>query len=602
MSVTRKASPFGQIWTLFGVDEGSQAAPAFSPETLFASGELGDFFDPWKPVSFTDLAGTVPATTGKRVAALRGERNSMMLTSGVGNQPYLAGVPLSYGPELVSNPRFDSATGWTLGTGWTISGGRAGKTAGTLGAISLPISLTAEKIYLVQFNCTITAGSLNARFNGGSIVNGLTRTQNGSYAGLLRAVTGNNAIEMFGNAAFAGTVDNVSVREVTEFAIPGLVFDGVVERMGSALNLSGGSVITIIASFYNFEGQGARVFAEYGNFAGNQVGSMHMRVNAGIQLNARGASGIASVTNGAEGQSTVEDRHFVMVGEVDLNAPLAEQVRAGQREVFPTTPTNTAASGGGNLSSGPFTIMSSGNGVWPCPGIMSRFLVINRKLTADERQNAVRWAARGCVFGAVLGDSVVATNDFPSGMNANIKSLASYVPGLVTGPNFLAYPGDQISMQRTKWISLTDKNLLRAVIVQVGLNDCNTFAITKTAAQIIADYQSLIDLIRTDVPNAKILVAEMTPARVWLGNSTDAALAYAHWQALNQAIRGEGPTPITGVDFRITAHKAALADVNDNLAQPYDYRSDGVHPGSEGKIIIAQAWRDALIAQNLLIA
>jgi hypothetical protein len=77
----------------------------FSPSALFANGEPGVWFDPSPTTTFTDTAGTTPATVGSAVA--------LMLDKSKG---------LALGPELVTNGTFDTDTsGWVAGSGMTLS-------------------------------------------------------------------------------------------------------------------------------------------------------------------------------------------------------------------------------------------------------------------------------------------------------------------------------------------------------------------------------------------------------------------------------------------------------------------------------------------------
>jgi hypothetical protein len=70
----------------------------FSPSALFANGEVGVWYDPSPETTFTDTAGTTPATVGDAVALMLDKSKGLVL-----------------GPELVTNGTFDSdLTGWSL--------------------------------------------------------------------------------------------------------------------------------------------------------------------------------------------------------------------------------------------------------------------------------------------------------------------------------------------------------------------------------------------------------------------------------------------------------------------------------------------------------
>jgi hypothetical protein len=122
---------------------------------------------------------------------------------------------LTVGPELVTNGDFATDTDWTKGTDWTIGSGVATKTAGTAAGLDQAIALVAGERYLLTFDLTRTAGTLTPQFTGGTEVSGSGRTVSGSYAEVLTAVSGNDTLRLNGNATFAGTVDNVSLKLLT---------------------------------------------------------------------------------------------------------------------------------------------------------------------------------------------------------------------------------------------------------------------------------------------------------------------------------------------------------------------------------------------------
>ncbi len=120
--------------------------------------------------------------------------------------------------ELVTNGSFSTDSNWTKGTGWTISGGVASRTAQSGStACDQSISLTAGRRYQIVYTLTISAGSFNVRFSGTTNVNGASRTTSGTYTDFLVAATGNNTLRLVGaDGSFVGSVDNVSVREITD--------------------------------------------------------------------------------------------------------------------------------------------------------------------------------------------------------------------------------------------------------------------------------------------------------------------------------------------------------------------------------------------------
>ena len=129
--------------------------------------------------------------------------------------------------ELALNGGFDTTANWATGTGWSISGGVATKTAGTPSALSQNIvnAVTAGKVYRVTFTATVTAGTLKFQVNAGSPTAALIDVNGSAGAGASTPITRSgtytrtfrmpaNPVDMvfYGDAAFAGTIDNVSFK------------------------------------------------------------------------------------------------------------------------------------------------------------------------------------------------------------------------------------------------------------------------------------------------------------------------------------------------------------------------------------------------------
>lgn len=149
------------------------------------------------------------------------------------------------GPRLVANPRgrgvyewspvigpteavidgiFSDASAWTCGSGWSVSGGSAVAVAGELSSLAQATSERLEPgtMYRVTFEVTVTAGSVS--FGNGVVVDGVALavpvgeastqiTRSGSYSRLFRATGGIAGIGFLKDALFAGTIDNLSIRQ-----------------------------------------------------------------------------------------------------------------------------------------------------------------------------------------------------------------------------------------------------------------------------------------------------------------------------------------------------------------------------------------------------
>ena len=137
--------------------------------------------------------------------------------------------PVSYGSELVTNGTFDTDSDWTKGTGWTISGGAAvSNNASGYGDVRQGLSLTANKIYRLEFSVTsYTSGavkpylgnsgnSLAEPYGRGNLTASSTADSAGDfYAFFVYDASQLSQILFRSNNGFVGSIDNVSVKEVT---------------------------------------------------------------------------------------------------------------------------------------------------------------------------------------------------------------------------------------------------------------------------------------------------------------------------------------------------------------------------------------------------
>lgn len=177
------------------------------------------------------LTGLV-AATGKYVIRAIGFSGA----SGLG-QPYIVVYDETNGAiitsmngdwarELVSNGGFDSDTLWTKGTGWTIPGtGVATKAAGTA---SYLVQLAAAGQNggvvlgtLVKLTYTISgysAGTLQPVLSTTAV--GAIRSADGTYTDYIRMTGTGPEVTFYADAAFIGSIDNVSVTRMSEYNRP----------------------------------------------------------------------------------------------------------------------------------------------------------------------------------------------------------------------------------------------------------------------------------------------------------------------------------------------------------------------------------------------
>lgn len=182
----------------------------------------------------------------------------------------------------------------------------------------------------------------------------------------------------------------------------------------------------------------------------------------------------------------------------------------------------------------------------------------------------------------IIGDSTLAAHACRTQSIADIIFNSSELSQGYTASS-IAYPGDKIQDQQTKWNNLTTKTNYDIIFIQVGLNNCSP---SYTTAQNITALQSLVDSVKNGKKTTgKIVISCMIPARqrfVDLGWTE----GYQKWLDLNNAMM----TGITNVDFRNDLHVATMNDGNGNLKSIYDC-GDHIHENNDGANIIKNAFR-----------
>jgi len=112
------------------------------------------------------------------------------------------------GSDVIVNGDFDTDTDWTKGTGWSISGG-VGVASAATGQL-YQTTITSGKWYQETFDVsTYTSGSVRAYIGGNALI---AYTTTGSKLDTGRAGTTTIGLN---DSSFTGSVDNVSVKELT---------------------------------------------------------------------------------------------------------------------------------------------------------------------------------------------------------------------------------------------------------------------------------------------------------------------------------------------------------------------------------------------------
>ena len=125
-------------------------------------------------------------------------------------------VPI-LGNELITNGDFENGdTDWTVGSGWDIADEKA-TSDGTASNLDQSGAFLSGKTYKVTYDVLdYVSGDIRFRFTGTSNENGTLRTANGTYTEYI-TLTNNQSVFRFPSSAFEGSIDNVSVKEVTAY-------------------------------------------------------------------------------------------------------------------------------------------------------------------------------------------------------------------------------------------------------------------------------------------------------------------------------------------------------------------------------------------------
>lgn len=226
------------------------------------------------------------------------------------------------------------------------------------------------------------------------------------------------------------------------------------------------------------------------------------------------------------------------------------------------------------------------------------FGTVTRKLTESERKKALSFVSRGYtpnpdtrVF------SIGASSTAEYGGYPKMLDLLTSEHTRVS----LDVGGATIASRQNAWAAAVNKDAAQWVFIMIGHND---IVARPTTSDLIERLQSLVSEVRSAVPaGCKIVLAELTPAKqryINLLGETDGEAAYQQWLDYNEAIMGNGSTPITGVDYRMDAHRIALDVGNGYLKTDYDI-GDGIHYGTVARQIVADTLVDLLESRGVTV-
>lgn len=114
--------------------------------------------------------------------------------------------------ELIANGDFTSGSGWLTGTGWSIGTGVATASAGTASNLTQVLASPPSdgRVYRLTANVTRSAGTMQMRL--GAVDIGAPISATGAVSIVFPWPSGQTTLNLYKDAAFAGSIDNVSIK------------------------------------------------------------------------------------------------------------------------------------------------------------------------------------------------------------------------------------------------------------------------------------------------------------------------------------------------------------------------------------------------------
>ncbi len=368
-------------------------AGAWSPSSLFASGEQGVWLDPSDLTTmFQDRAGTTQVTAD-------GQTVGLILDKSKG---------LALGPELVTNGNFSVGTGWTLSGTTTISGGLLN--AASLGSefiATQSVPFVSGKTYeLTIVVPTITSGNVSVVYGVGTNVTAITVVSSGTFKSRVAAGSGNSELRLVSSGSgFTGTIDNISIKELpgnhatapndsarpqykTSGGLHWLQFDGVNNSLSTAaINFSSTDEMSIFCGVHKNSGNATGFICEFSDNINNNNGSLFLAAplntitNDDYNISSKGTT-----YSGGSRVVVLSPDTSVLSCICDISAPLNRLYRnTVQAADF------TASQGTGNYGNYPLYIGSRGSSSLFIDGNIYSLIIRGTLSTTQEITDAETW-------------------------------------------------------------------------------------------------------------------------------------------------------------------------------------------------------------------
>jgi len=263
------------------------------------------------------------------------------------------------GSELITNGNFSTHpdTAWTWGTGWThdTANGEADHASGNTAALSQNISVTNGATYLIVFTIkNYSAGNITVDINGVYAIDSGTNTafsyNQTIYRTIVANTTGSVAFRITPSSTFVGSVDDISVKQITGTAQPNITL--LDDAGNTTVQIVGKASISSIgfganALRYLTTGASYTTAFGYGALQSNTTGYFNTAVGAySLQANTTGYFNTAIGSRALYGNTTGEYNTAVGTYSLYSNTTGVRNTAVGTYSLYSnTTGYNNAAVG-----------------------------------------------------------------------------------------------------------------------------------------------------------------------------------------------------------------------------------------------------------------
>jgi len=182
--------------------------------------------------------------------------------------------------------------------------------------------------------------------------------------------------------------------------------------------------------------------------------------------------------------------------------------------------------------------------------------------------------------------------DDKKGLAIGDSTVAEYLGGNAIATFFdnmdsIAYAGNTINQQLTRFNNYAYKSSLDYAVIQVGLNDMN-FA--NSLNDITARYQNLVNVVSA---YCDVYVSCMIPCKarwILMYGATNGLISQGLWVETNNFIMND----CMNATGKINSHVQQLDDGNGNLNPIFEASNDKIHTNNAGRLIYANSWKSVI--------